>query len=137
MKPGLTAHLHRHRRPAVMIAAGLMAVQAVLAGLAIAQAALMPAPNLAGDAAFAVICHGNGGSDSNSGSAPPEPGENHDPCCVSCVAAAPPAMLPAQQIVLRADRGRVFKSPFISAVSIRIAPRAVRAGPSQAPPSLA
>jgi hypothetical protein len=137
MKPGLIAHPHRYRRPAVMIAAGLIAVQAVLAGLAIAQAAFMPAPNLAGDAAFAVICHGNGGPDSNNGSAPPEPGEDHHPCCLSCVAGAPPAMLPAQLIVLRADRSRVLKSPGFSAASIRIAPRAVRAGPSQAPPSLA
>jgi hypothetical protein len=137
MPLGLIARLRPFRRPAVMVAAGLIAAQAVLAGVAIAQAALVPAPNPAGDATFAVICHGNGGSDSNNGSAPPEPGENHHPCCVSCVAGAPPAMLPEQLIVLRADRSRVLKSPFFSAASIRIAPRAVRAGPSQAPPSLA
>jgi hypothetical protein len=137
MRLGLIACLRRYRRPAVMIAAGLIAVQAFLAGLAIAQAALMPVPNPAGDAAFAVICHGNGGSDSNDGSAPPEPGEDHHPCCVSCVAGAPPATLPEQLIALRSDCGRVFKSPSFCAASIPIAPRAVCAGPSQAPPSLA
>jgi hypothetical protein len=136
MKLGLIARLRRYRRPAVMIAAGLIAVQAFLAGSAIAQAALMRVPNLAGDAAFAVICHGNGGSDSNNGSAP-EPGEDHHPCCVSCVAGAPPATLPEQLIALRSDCGRVFKSPSFYAASIPIAPRAVRAGASRAPPSLA
>ena len=137
MPLGLIARLRLCRRPAVMIAAGLIAVQAFLTGLAAAQAALMPLPNLADDAAFAVICHGNGGSDSNNGSVPPEPGKNHHPCCVSCVAGAPPAMLPEQLIVLRSDCGRVFKSPLFCAASIPIAPRAVRAGRSQAPPSLA
>jgi hypothetical protein len=136
MPLGFIARLRRYRRPALMIAAGLIAVQAVLAGLAIAQAALMPAPNLTGDAAFAVICHGNGGSSSDPGTAP-DPAENQHPCCMTCAAGAPPAMLPQQLIVLRADRCRMFKSPVFSAASIRIAPRAVRAGPSQAPPSLA
>jgi hypothetical protein len=44
--------------------------------------------------------------------------------------------LPAPPIVLRADHRRVLESPFPSALSIPIAPRAVRAGTSQAPPGL-
>jgi len=55
---GLIARLRLHRRPAVMIAAGLIAVQALLAGFGIAQAALILTPGVAD---FAVICHGGGG----------------------------------------------------------------------------
>ncbi len=134
MKLGLIAHLRRYRRPAVVIAAGLIAVQAFLAGLVMAQAALMPAPDLSDDAGFAVICHGNGGSGSDPGTAP-EPAKSQHPCCLTCAAGAVPAAVPAQLIVLRADRPRLLAPPFFSA-AIRIAPRAVRAGPSQAPPSL-
>jgi hypothetical protein len=134
MKLGLIARLRHYRRPAVMIAAGLIAVQAFLAGSAVAQAEFMPAPNLAGDAAFAVICHGNGGPDPGNA---PDPAKTQHPCCVSCAAGAPPATLPEQLIALRSDCGRVFKSPLFCSASIPIAPRAVRAGPSQAPPSLA
>jgi len=134
MKLGLIVRLRRYRRPAVMIAAGLIAVQAFLAGSAVAQAELMLAPILAGDGDFTVICHGNGGSDPGSA---PDPAKTQHPCCVSCAAGAPPATLPEQLIALRSECGRVFKSPLFCAASIPIAPRAVRAGPSQAPPSLA
>ena len=136
MPLGLIARLRRCRRPAVIIAAGLIAVQAVLAGLATAQAALVLAPRLADIAEFAVICHGNGGAGSDHGTAP-GPAENQHPCCSSCVASAPPATLPEQLIVLRPDRFGALKSPTLCAAAIRIAPRAVRAGRSQAPPSLA
>ena len=43
----------------------------------------------------------------------------------------------ADVYVLRAHRGHVVEAPSLRAVSILIAPRAVRAGFSQAPPSLA
>jgi hypothetical protein len=135
MKPGVIAHLRRYRRPAVMVSAGLIAVQAFLAGLVMAQAELRLAPDLADDAGFAVICHGNGGSGSDPGTAP-EPAKNQRPCCMTCAASAAPAVVPEQLIELRADRPRLLKSPFFSAAPIQIAPRAVRAGPSQAPPRL-
>jgi hypothetical protein len=144
MSPGLIARLRRYRRPAVMIAAGLIAVQAFLAGLTTAQAVALTS-NLFDVAGFAVICHGNGGAGSDNGAAQDpaktdpaktDPAKNQHPCCVSCAAAATPATLPGQPIVLRADRRRVLKSPFFCAVSFLITPRAVRAGPSQAPPSL-
>jgi hypothetical protein len=127
---GLIARLRLHRRPAVMIAAGLIAVQALLAGFGIAQAALILTPGVAD---FAVICHGGGGADSL-GTAPDVP-DRHS-CCASCTAAAP-ATLPGPLLVLRAHRGHVVEAPSLRAVSILIAPRAVRAGFSQAPPSLA
>jgi hypothetical protein len=134
MKLGLIAHLRRHRRPAVVLAAGLIAVQAFLAGLVMAQAALVLTPGLPDDAGFAVICHGNGGSPSDPGTAP-DPAKSQHPCCVTCAAGAAPAAVPTQLIVLRADRPRLIEAAFFVPATIRIAPRAVRAGPSQAPPS--
>jgi len=131
MPLGLIARLRRHRRAAVMAAAALLAVQAFLAGLTMAQAAPMLSPDLAGADGFSVICHGNAGSGTV-----PEPAESQHPCCVSCMAGAPPATVPQQTIVLRPDRCRVLVSPLLSRVSILIEPRAVRAGSSQAPPGL-
>jgi hypothetical protein len=137
MPLGLIARLRRYRRPAIMVAAGLMAVQALLAGLSMAQAALMPTPGLPEGTGFAVICHGNGGAGNEAQDpANTDPAKHWHPCCVACAASAAPATLPAQPIGLRSDRCPVCKSPFFSAPSILIAPRAVRAGPSQAPPSI-
>src|SRR5437879_11585171 len=134
MPLGLIARLRRYRRPAVTVAAGLFAVQASLAGLATAQAGLVLTPNLADVAGFAVSCHGNGGADSDNGVDPAktdpaktDPAKDRHPCCVSCAAGAPPAALPEQLIVLRADRFRVFKSRALHATSIPIVSRAVRA----------
>jgi hypothetical protein len=135
MPLGLIARLRRHRGPAVLVVAGLMVVQAFLGDLAMAQAALMLSPNLA-DAGFAVICHGDGGAASDPGTAP-DPAKSQHPCCLSCVTGGPPATLPGQHIVLRPDRARVFARPMLRAAAILIVPRAVRAGASQAPPSLA
>jgi hypothetical protein len=132
MSLGLIARLRRHRGPAVLLVAGLMAVQAFLGGLAMAQAALMLSPILA-DADLAVICHGAGGAGSDPGTAP-DPARNQHPCCLSCVTGGPPATLPAQHVELRPDRCRALARPLLRAASIVIALRAVRAGTSQAPP---
>lgn len=132
MPLGLIAYLRRHRGPAVLVVAGLLAVQAFLGGLAMAQAALMPSPNPA-DADFAVICHGNAGAGADPASAP-DSARNQHPCCLSCMAGGPPATLPEPQVVLRPDRCPVAAEPLLRAASILIAPRAVRAGASQAPP---
>jgi len=105
----------------------------LLAGLAMAQAALMLTPNPADVAGISVICHGNG-SGSDPGTAP-DPAKSQHPCCVTCAAGAAPAAVPTQLIVLRADRPRLIEAAFFVPATIRIAPRAVRAGPSQAPPS--
>jgi hypothetical protein len=129
---GLIARLRACRRPAVVIAGGLIAVQAFLAGLASAQAALMPIPDLSGSGG-AVICHGNGGPTSDTGT---DPAKSQHPCCEACATVSPPADLPLPPIVLRTDRRRVLESLFPAAPSILIAARAVRAGTSQAPPSL-
>src|ERR1700686_2266941 len=107
MPLGLIARLRRCRRPAVMIAAGLIAAQAVLAGPAIARAALVLTPNLADNGAV------------------PTTAKNQHRCCISCLPGAAPATLPAQQIVLRFDRCRTVKSPIMCAASILVAPRSV------------
>jgi hypothetical protein len=131
MPDPLITRLRQCGRPVVAIAAVLMVVQAFLAGLAGAQAALV----LTG-ADFAVICHGSGGAPSEQGTVPDAPEKQH-PCCESCTAGAPPAVLPLPALALRTDHCRPRGSPALRAVSIPLAPRAVRAGPSQAPPSLA
>jgi hypothetical protein len=133
MPLGLIARLRVFRCPAATFAAGLIALQAFLAGLALAQATLLFTPGLAD---FAVICHGNGGAVSDDGTAP-DPGRNSHPCCESCTAAAPPATLPVPAIVRLLDLGGVFKSPTLWVAALPRAARAVRAGLSQAPPSLA
>jgi hypothetical protein len=138
MPLGLIARLRRYRRPAVMLAAGLVAVQAFLAGLTAAQALVLTA-NPSG-AAFSVICHGNGGAGSDNAAAQdpagPNPATTQHPCCEACAAAAAPATLPGQLTAVRTERSRTIASPVPSAVLVRITPRAVRAGASQAPPIL-
>jgi hypothetical protein len=138
MPLGLIARLRRYRRPAVMVAAGLVAAQAFLAGLTVAQALVLTA-NLSG-ADFTFICHGNGGSGPDNGAAQdpagPNPATTQHPCCEACAAAATPATLPEQLTAVRTDRWRTLTPPALSAVLVRITPRAVRAGASQAPPIL-
>jgi hypothetical protein len=133
----LVARLRRYRRPAVMVAAGLVAAQAFLSGLTVAQAVVVTA-NLSG-ADFTFICHGNGGSGPDNGAAQdpaaPNPATTQHPCCEACSAAATPATLPAQLTAVRTERWRTF-TPALSAVVVRVTPRAVRAGASQAPPIL-
>jgi hypothetical protein len=131
MPLGLIARLRLRCRPTAMVAAGVIAVQAFLAGLALAQAVLLLTPGLAD---FAVICHGNGAVDFDRKTAP-VPAHNPHPCCESCTAAAPPATLPAPP-VSRAERALVVKSPTWWTLALPIAARAVRDGLSQAPPSL-
>jgi hypothetical protein len=131
MPPGLIARL-RCRRAAVLIAAALIAVQAFFAGLTMAEAALVLTPDLTH---IAVICHGDG-ADPDNGAAP-DPAKARHLCCLSCTAGAPPVTLPGPSIALRSEQGRPFKSPARLAATLPLAPRAVRAGLSQAPPSRA
>jgi hypothetical protein len=128
MPQPLITRLRSCGRQAVAIAAVLMIVQAFLAGLTNAQAALLGA-----GADFAVICHGSGGAPPEPGTAP---GEKQHPCCETCTAGAPPAVLPLPAAALRTIHCQPCGSPALRAVAIPLAPRAVRAGPSQAPPSL-
>jgi hypothetical protein len=133
MLKGFIALMRRHRRPVVWLAAGLLVLQALLAGLATAQAAVMLSGELG--AGFAVICHGNGGASPDTGSGSDLPKDWHS-CCGACTAGAAPAVLPALLDVAGASLLSAPASPRLRAASLSIVPRAVRAGPSQAPPSL-
>jgi hypothetical protein len=116
---------HRCRRPIVLIAAWLVVLQAFLAGVATAQSGAM----LASDPA-AVICHG---SDSADGTAP-DVVEAWHLCCAACTApaVAAPAVPGAGPIEPRSASRPSVPQRFIIIVSHG----AIRAGPSQAPPTL-
>jgi hypothetical protein len=133
MPPNLISRLRACGRPAVVIATMLMVVQAFCAGLAGAQAALVTGAGTgAGD--IGVICHGHGGAPSDGSTAPDAPDQQH-PCCAFCTAGAGAAVLPAPPLALVAGGYRPVRLLVLRAVSILIAPRAVRAGASQAPPA--
>jgi len=133
MLKGFITQLRDHRRPVVRLAAGLLVLQACLAGLAAAHAAIMQSGEFS--AGFAVICHGNGGASGDTGSDPGLPKDWHS-CCDACTAGAAPAVLPVLLDLPGADLLSTPASPRPRAAPVSIAPRAVRAGPSQAPPSL-
>jgi hypothetical protein len=138
MPLGLIARLRRHRRAAVLIAAGLLAVQAFLAGLTLTQALALTSNPGVGD--FSAICHGNAGAIADSGAAQDpggtDPATHQHPCCDACASGAAPATLPEQLAVRRTDRCGAAEAPAFCSLAVRITPRAVRAGASQAPPTL-
>jgi hypothetical protein len=117
-----------------MIAAALMVLQVMVAGLLSAQAA---AAAMAGPFE-AVICHGGAGSGGTTANLPDgsAPADQHwNACCAFCLAAssapvlaqAPEAVSPP---VTTADVPLAWHEP-----AVPIDRRAVRAGSSQAPPS--
>ena len=120
------AALRQLRRPLVLIAVAILVLQTLVAGLASAHAAA----RLAADGTeFSILCHGNGDDGSVPGS-----GTAHD-CCIFCTANGPVALTPtwvvlAQFRVLRHAHAR------LSAHDLSRSPWAIRAGPSQAPPTL-
>jgi hypothetical protein len=125
---GFAAQSCRH--VIVAIATWLIVLQAFLAGVAAAQAAATPA-SVAGDA----ICHGSSASADGPAGTAPEEGKLRHLCCVACTSAAPALALPEAPKPLQllpASRPAAFAS-FI----VVIAPGAIRAGLSQAPPPLA
>jgi len=121
--------LRQCRRPFIAVATALVLVQTVVAGLGAAQAASFLEPFEAG-----AICHGAGGAGSDP--APPDSGKPWDRCCAFC-AATPPALLPVTPpLAGRIERAGDRVLSQASRDIVLIARRAVRAGPSQAPPSL-
>jgi hypothetical protein len=125
---GIAAPSCRHA--IALIAAWLVALQAFLAGVATAQAAAM----LAAPAAIDVICHGSpngGGADSTA----PGTAKVEHLCCVSCTSAAPALPPPAAPRLVEVRQ--IPQPAIVSSFTFVISPGAIRAGPSQAPPSLA
>jgi hypothetical protein len=136
--------LRRCRRPLIAVAVALVWLQSVVAGLAAAQA-FSRADAFAGPAAFdlGVICHGAGsaaGDDATGLSAAFDPAgdttphQNWNLCCTSCIA-APAALVPNVALAsepVAHDRGH-WTAPF-DGQTVVVPRRAIRAGPSQAPP---
>ena len=122
---------HWCRRAIVLIAAWLVVLQALHAGVAIAQAgaALASDPIAAG-----TICHGSGGGspDDTTG---PETGKVRHLCCAYCMSAAPAVPPPAPLNVLQPRP--ISRLVAYSSFTFVLEHQAVRAGRSQAPPGLA
>jgi hypothetical protein len=126
---GFLAILRQSRRPLIAVAIALTVLQTLVVGIATAQAAASLEPFEAG-----VICHGAVGQDPPSDPA----SDTHKAlCCAVCIATAS-ALLPPMPLVAK-GRERVADGTVlaVSNAIVLIARRAVRAGPSQAPPSLA
>jgi hypothetical protein len=120
------AALRQLRRPIALIAASILVLQTLVAGLAGAHAAA----RLAADGTeFGVLCHGNGGDGSTPGT-----DTAHD-CCIFCTANGPVALTPAW-VVLAQFRVLRHADACFSPRDLNRSPRAIRAGPSRAPPTL-
>ena len=124
---------HSFRFPIALIAAWLVVLQAFLAGVATAQSATMPGTDPLNAAS---ICHGAGGS------APVDsPARQADKawhlCCAYCTSAASPMVAPPVLGLAELQPGRDLRPPGFLRFTVSVARGAVRAGPSQAPPTLA
>jgi hypothetical protein len=122
-------YLHRFRRISVAVAVGLVMLQTALAGLATAHAAALAANPFAG-----AICHGsgNGNADPLDGTAPDK--DVAALCCAFCTAIA--AALTSDNVPV-AGFFRISADAAAPIAHQTVMPRdarAVRAGPSQAPP---
>jgi hypothetical protein len=121
-------YLRRFRRAIVVVATGLVLLQAMLVSLSTAQAAALAANPFAG-----VICHSGGGAEPADGTAP-ESGKVSPICCAFCTASA--AGLAPDHVPFPTHPGfrAEPRTPVLFHVAIPVDPRAVRAGFSQAPP---
>jgi hypothetical protein len=116
----------RCRYAIVLVAACLIVLQAFLAGIATARAGAA----LASDPVD-VICHGSGSTDSGDRTAPDQIWHL---CCTYCLSAAPAFTPPDVPSVVLRDSGQAARPITYQPVIVVIAPGAVRAGSSQAPP---
>lgn len=127
MPTGFTAQ--PWRRPIMLIAAWLVVLQAFLIGVATAQAGAMLASS---PLAAATICHA-GGDDTSA----PDPKKVWHLCCTYCGSAAPAFAPPwAPNVAISEPRTGALLS-VLASFAVIIVRAAVRAGPSQAPPSQA
>lgn len=121
------AALRQLQRPLVLLAAAILLMQTLVAGLASAHIA----GQIATFGADALICHGAG----DDGSSPAGTATAHD-CCAFCTNPGPVALSADAPVIARltpARRAEKADSP----VDVRPGRRATRAGPSQAPPTTA
>ena len=118
------AALRQLQRPLVALAAAILIVQTLVAGLASGDTAA----RIATFGADAAICHSSGDD-----SSAPAKAAAHE-CCVFCTNAGPVALGASAPVIARlapAQRVEAADTPS----DIRPARRAIRAGPSQAPPT--
>jgi hypothetical protein len=121
---------HRFRGSLALVAAWLIVLQAFLAGAVLGQTAALAA---ADSIDKAPVCHGTDGNDAGGNGAPDGDQALHL-CCASCTGATATPMTPAAaQMHIAALRPAGHLRPS-RALAVFPAPRAVRAGPSQAPP---
>jgi hypothetical protein len=118
---------HRCRRPIALIAMWLVVLQAFLAGVATAQAGAMLASGPAD-----VICHASGNADPADTTAPDAAKAWHL-CCASCT--APPVAVPAVPAVVSIEPRSASRPSVLQRFIIIVSHGAIRAGPSQAPPT--
>jgi hypothetical protein len=117
------------RQPIVVLAVGVLVLQMLVAGLSMAHAAARLA---AADADAIILCHGNdSGGRPGTGS-----GKAAHECCAFCTAAEP-AALPAGSTPVLTRLAPVWQAELAALPDVRTIPRAIRAGPSQAPPIVA
>ena len=120
------AALRQLQRPLVLLAAAILVLQTLVAGLASGDTAA----RIATFGADAIICHGNG----DDGSAPAAK-TAHD-CCTFCSNPGPVALsagAPVLEYLTPAHRIAQADTPG----DVHPARREIRAGPSQAPPATA
>jgi hypothetical protein len=112
----------------MLLAAWLIALQAFLAGVAAAQAAVMPADP------FGVICSGAGANVDLPDAGAPTSADLRHLCCSACLAQAPALIAPSAPPQL-ANYPRRADPLALAAPPVIVLPTgAIRAGPSQAPP---
>jgi len=120
------AALRQLQRPLVSLAVAILLLQTLVAGLASAHIA----GQIATFGADAVICHGTG----DDGSTPPQKAA-HD-CCTFCTNAGPVVLSAATLVIARlAPAFEIVRAD--GPADVRPSRRAIRAGPSQAPPTVA
>ncbi len=131
MPTGFAAHRSWTTRAIVLIAVWLVVLQAFLAGVATAQVGAMAAA----DPLLGAICHGSDGAGAADATAPDANKVRHL-CCEYCTSAAP-VLAPPDAGSVAAPQLREAAQSRVSPFTIVIAPGAIRAGPSQAPPASA
>jgi hypothetical protein len=121
------------RRPialvATWLAVWLVVLQAFLAGAVAAQAGARLAA-VPGD----IICHAAGDAGQADGSVP-DTGSGWHLCCAACT--APALATPATPALAAMERPRAFQRLMLPRLIVVVARGAIRAGPSQGPPTLA
>lgn len=120
------AALRQLQRPLVALAVAILLLQTLVAGLASAHIA----GQIATFGTDAVICHGAG----DDGSTPAQKAAHE--CCTFCTNAGPVVLSAAAQVIARLTP--VYEITSADDPSdIRPPRRGIRAGPSQAPPTVA